>query len=67
MGATAALASAVFTVAACNGSSVGGSTPTSPTGMSSSVILNDDFGGRPLFPSSSWWNQDIGSAPVDAG
>jgi len=28
-------------------------------------MLDDDFGGRPLFPSSNWWNQDISSAPVD--
>src|SRR6185295_12289607 len=33
---------------------------------SSSVVLNDDFGGRGLFPSSNWWNQDISNAPVDA-
>jgi hypothetical protein len=42
--------------------------PTAPTGGTSgsgSVILNDDFGGRPLFPSSNWWNQDISTAPVD--
>jgi hypothetical protein len=29
------------------------------------VRLNDDFGGRELFPSSNWWNQDISTAPVD--
>ena len=27
--------------------------------------LNDDFGGRALFPSNNWWNQDISAAPVD--
>ena len=29
------------------------------------VKLLDDFGGRALFPSSNWWNQDISRAPVD--
>jgi hypothetical protein len=29
------------------------------------VLLNDDFGGRALFPSGHWWNQDIRTAPVD--
>jgi len=29
-------------------------------------VLNDDFGGRALFPPSNWWNQDISNAPVDA-
>lgn len=28
------------------------------------MILGEDFG-RPLFPSSNWWNQDIRNAPVD--
>jgi hypothetical protein len=32
----------------------------------STVKLSDDFGGRALFPSSNWWNQDISQAPVDA-
>src|SRR6185436_3743970 len=51
----------------CGGSDFPGS-PTSPGGGSgsSSVVLNDDFGGRALFPSSNWWNQDISNAPVDA-
>jgi hypothetical protein len=31
------------------------------------VILNDDLGGRQLFPGSNWWNQDISGAPVDPG
>ena len=31
----------------------------------STVKLLDDFGGRALFPSSNWWNQDISRAPVD--
>ncbi len=29
------------------------------------MLLNDNFGGRALFPSAHWWNQDISSAPVD--
>lgn len=29
------------------------------------MLVNDDFGGRPVFPPSNWWNQDIRSAPVD--
>ncbi len=29
------------------------------------VLLNDPFGGQPLFPASNWWNQDISAAPVD--
>jgi hypothetical protein len=29
------------------------------------VTLTDDFGGRTLFPSNSWWNQNISNAPVD--
>ena len=33
-------------------------TPT-PAPTTSAVRLNDDFGGRPLFPSDNWWNQDI--------
>ena len=28
--------------------------------------LNDDFGGRQLYPSDNWWNQEITNAPVDA-
>jgi hypothetical protein len=38
--------------------------PGTPTG-SGSVVLNDDFGGRALFPPTNWWNQDISAAPVD--
>src|SRR5262245_53245442 len=53
----------------CGGSNFPGS-PTSPGGSGnaggSSVVLNDDFGGRALFPASNWWNQDISNAPVDA-
>jgi hypothetical protein len=36
-----------------------------PSGWSSGVQLTEDFGGRALFPSDNWWNQDISSAPVD--
>ena len=39
-------------------------TPTPPP-TGSMVRLSDDFGGRALFPSSNWWNQDISNAPVD--
>src|SRR6185503_18353169 len=42
----------------------GGGTP-SPGGSSSGVQLTDDFGGRQLFPSDNWWNQDISTAPID--
>jgi hypothetical protein len=67
MGVAAALA--VVCASGCGGSagSGPGSPPTSPSvGATSSVKLNDDFGGRPLFPPSNWWNQDISGAPVDA-
>jgi hypothetical protein len=38
----------------------------SPGGSSSSAVrLTDDLGGRQLFPSDNWWNQDISSAPLD--
>jgi len=37
-----------------------------PTPTTSAVTLNDDFGGRLLFPADNWWNQDISSAPLDA-
>jgi hypothetical protein len=39
--------------------------PGSPIPDPSSVRLEDDFGGRPLFPADNWWNEDISSAPVD--
>jgi len=37
-----------------------------PASASSDVTLNDDFGGRQLFPDGNWWNQDVSLAPVDA-
>jgi hypothetical protein len=45
----------------------GGSSPgnPSPGGSASGVQLTDDFGGRALFPSDNWWNQDISAAPID--
>ncbi|MEZ5317920.1 MAG: hypothetical protein R2752_11015 [Vicinamibacterales bacterium] len=39
--------------------------PPPPPAPSAPVILNDDFGGRGLFPPGHWWNQDVSSAPVD--
>jgi hypothetical protein len=39
--------------------------PAPPAPPRSVVRLNDDFGGRAIFPSSNWWNQDISAAPVD--
>jgi hypothetical protein len=44
--------------------SSGTGTPQLP-GPTSNVRLSDDFGGRALFPSSNWWNQNISNAPVD--
>jgi len=41
--------------------------PASPAPNSNAgVVLNDDFGGRQLFPADNWWNQNIANAPVDA-
>ena len=37
-----------------------------PNPGQSAVRLNDDFGGRQLYPSDNWWNQEITNAPVDA-
>jgi hypothetical protein len=39
-------------------------TPTPPA-ATSAVQINEDFGGRRLFPADNWWNQNISSAPVD--
>ena len=76
-----ALALTCLLAAACGGHSPTGPTseagpdappPTSPAPMpeppgspSAGAILNDDFGGRQLFPADNWWNQDISQAPVD--
>jgi hypothetical protein len=69
-----------FLVASALTSSCGGSPmqPTTPTSApspsagpaptappSSDVRLDDDLGGRQLFPADNWWNQDISNAPVD--
>lgn len=50
----------------------GTSSPTSPTPApppagtgTAAVTLNDDLGGRRLFPPDNWWNQDVSSAPLD--
>ena len=37
----------------------------SPGTGSTDVRLEDDLGGRQLFPSDNWWNEDISSAPID--
>jgi hypothetical protein len=66
---------------ACNHATTTPATPTNPTTSalppaatpappmtpttSTAVQLNDDVGGRGLFPSDNWWNQDISSAPLD--
>lgn len=39
--------------------------PESPTPNPGSVRPEDDFGGRQLFPSDNWWNQDVSTAPID--
>ncbi len=38
--------------------------PTPPA-ATTAVTLNDDFGGRRLFPDDNWWNQEITNAPID--
>src|SRR4051812_8999973 len=67
----AAVAACTLT-AACGGSGVQPSGATSASGehsaavpASSDVRLNDDFGGRQLFPADNWWNEDVSKAPVD--
>lgn len=57
-------------LAACNQStptapSAPPPTPPSTPPASSAVTLNDDFGGRRLFPADNWWNQAITAAPID--
>jgi hypothetical protein len=37
-----------------------------PGAPSAGVALNDDFGGRALFPADNWWNRDVTTAPVDS-
>src|SRR5437868_13380076 len=37
-----------------------------PGTTTSDVRPEDDLGGRLLFPSDNWWNEDVSSAPVDA-
>jgi hypothetical protein len=39
--------------------------PDAESLAASTAKLLEDFGGRALFPSSNWWNQDISRAPVD--
>jgi hypothetical protein len=58
-------------VAACGGAKETPTAPTepgspsAPSTPSTGVALNDDFGGRALFPSDNWWNQDVSHAPLD--
>ena len=72
----------VVLAAACNKTADTPQTPTGPTASapptvstpappvtppgSTAVQLNDDLGGRRLFPSDNWWNQDISGAPIDS-
>jgi hypothetical protein len=44
----------------------GPSEPVTPSAPSTGLALNDDFGGRALFPSDNWWNQDVSRAPLDS-
>jgi hypothetical protein len=70
----AALTLCGIAIAACGGvkDSSEPSTPTSPSTPgtpptpSTGVALNDDFGGRGLFPADNWWNQDVSRAPLDS-
>ena len=58
-------------LAACGGTKDTPSGPTpprdplSPLIPSTSIALDDDFGGRGLFPGDNWWNQDVSQAPLD--
>ena len=67
-----ALALCSAAIAACGGAKETPTGPTDPGGPSApsvpstGVALNDDFGGRTLFPSDNWWNQDVSRAPLDA-
>ena len=40
--------------------------PPATAPATTAVQLNDDLGGRRLFPSDNWWNQDISAAPLDS-
>ena len=69
----------VVFLAACGGNPTAPSASPSPTPSPSpapspapapgpstgAVQLNEDFGGRQLFPADNWWNQDISHAPID--
>jgi hypothetical protein len=66
---TRLLAGLVACLGALTACSAMDASPTAPTGTttgSGSVILNDDFSGRALFPAPNWWNEDISAAPVDS-
>src|SRR5215207_3366043 len=70
--AAAPMAVVVMTVAltasmACGERSPGGPSPVDPSSSDndSGVRQADDFGGRQLFPSDNWWNQEISGAWVD--
>ena len=53
-------------LAACGERAPGAPSSVSESGSGdSSVRQSDDFGGRQLFPSDNWWNQEISGAPVD--
>jgi hypothetical protein len=67
-GTVALLGCALFVACAGGGDPVapsGVTDPAAPPRPSAGVQLNDDFGGRRLFPDDNWWNQDISGAPVD--
>ena len=56
---------AVATSIACGERTPGAPSPITQSSGDSSVLQADDFGGRQLFPSDNWWNQEISSAPID--
>jgi len=64
--AAAVVTMAIATSMACGERSPGAPSPVTPSVGDSSVLLTDDFGGRQLFPSDNWWNQEISGAPIDA-
>jgi hypothetical protein len=61
----AGLIAGLGTLTACSAIDANPTAPTGTTTGSGSVILNDDFSGRALFPATNWWNEDISAAPVD--